>query len=301
MYVKSEGKIMGLNPEARDSGSLPPHMQSSTRACEDATRNPRWGNLRFDIGDRVTVRRKKGVWLPGTVKALWYSEASWAGTGRMAPYQVQLDAGPLVYCPTDSEDAVRDVSGSKNKRAASVSSRQGSVAGSTGGRSMLHSSASARSIPRLRSPALSVRSGVSIQGGAGGRMNSSRSVTSLTQRNSARRNVGNMVLGSQGSERGGSVRGGGSQRGGNGGGDGGRVSAQAHQRNLAATERIRQDMAKMETSLRREQMLRAESDLRASKVERAMLRLLGGAGSIKGGGSTSGSRTRGRRRNDATQ
>ena len=65
--------------------------------------------LRFGVGDRVECNA--GSWAAGHVVALWYSEPGWP-RGRVAPYQVELDDGRLIYAPADVERLIRAEPGS---------------------------------------------------------------------------------------------------------------------------------------------------------------------------------------------
>jgi len=62
-------------------------------------------SLRFKIGDLVECNTHKG-WSAGKVVALMYREASMP-PGVIAPYQVKLDSGPLIYAPADMDQVVR--------------------------------------------------------------------------------------------------------------------------------------------------------------------------------------------------
>ena len=62
--------------------------------------------LRFVMGQAVECCVGKGVWQPGTVVALWYSEAGFP-PGFFAPYQIETDDGRLIFAPEDSNRCVR--------------------------------------------------------------------------------------------------------------------------------------------------------------------------------------------------
>lgn len=70
--------------------------------------------LRFAVGDRVQCKVGPGngedAWQVGTIVQLWYRESKWP-TNRVAPYQVKLDIGPLIYAPIDEDRVCRAVSG----------------------------------------------------------------------------------------------------------------------------------------------------------------------------------------------
>ncbi len=66
--------------------------------------------MRFVVGDRVECRigphPVKG-WAPGRVVKLYYSEPNWP-PGAIAPYQVWLHDGRLIYAPQDVEQLIRE-------------------------------------------------------------------------------------------------------------------------------------------------------------------------------------------------
>eukprot|EP01041_Mallomonas_annulata_P000482 gene482-902_t len=70
---------------------------------------PRRPELRFGLDTRVQCRvgphPVKG-WAAGTVVALHYAEPSWP-PGAMAPYQIKLDDGRLIYAPQDADNVIR--------------------------------------------------------------------------------------------------------------------------------------------------------------------------------------------------
>ena len=61
-------------------------------------------DLRFKAGDRVIAFT--GEWSPGTIIGLHYREPSWA-ENMVAPYQIELDDGSLIYAPEDSDELVK--------------------------------------------------------------------------------------------------------------------------------------------------------------------------------------------------
>jgi len=63
--------------------------------------------LRFGVGDRVIVNLDAGFGhVVGVVSQLWYREPGWP-QDRVAPYQIELSDGTLIYSPRDSDDMVR--------------------------------------------------------------------------------------------------------------------------------------------------------------------------------------------------
>lgn len=70
---------------------------------------PKAPELRFDIGARVECRvgphPEKG-WAPGRVIRLYYSEESWP-PNMVAPYQIALHDGRLIFAPQDVDEVIR--------------------------------------------------------------------------------------------------------------------------------------------------------------------------------------------------
>uniref|UniRef100_A0A6U5NI70 CobW C-terminal domain-containing protein n=1 Tax=Calcidiscus leptoporus TaxID=127549 RepID=A0A6U5NI70_9EUKA len=62
--------------------------------------------LRFAIGDRVECNC--GTWTIGTVVKLFYTQKSFP-SDKVAPYQILLDDGRLIYSPADEDRVVRKV------------------------------------------------------------------------------------------------------------------------------------------------------------------------------------------------
>merc|ERR1719252_401275 len=61
--------------------------------------------LRFAVGDAVECRTSAG-WSKGKVVALMYRD-EFMPEGVIAPYQVQLDKGDLIYAPADDDQLIR--------------------------------------------------------------------------------------------------------------------------------------------------------------------------------------------------
>ena len=61
--------------------------------------------LRFQTGDRVECNSESG-WSPGVIVQLAYREPEF-GVGFLAPYQVSLDNGRLIFCPSDDDMCIR--------------------------------------------------------------------------------------------------------------------------------------------------------------------------------------------------
>lgn len=66
--------------------------------------------LRFSIGDRVEclVGRNPDLWLPGTVTKTNYADRSQFGDDFVAPYQIRLDKGGLIYAPVDDDITIKE-------------------------------------------------------------------------------------------------------------------------------------------------------------------------------------------------
>jgi len=62
-------------------------------------------SLRFTIGSKVQCNTGGG-WKSGQVVTLWYRD-EFMPPGMVAPYQVQLDDGSLIYAPSDQEELIR--------------------------------------------------------------------------------------------------------------------------------------------------------------------------------------------------
>eukprot|EP00928_Gymnodinium_smaydae_P038270 TRINITY_DN26428_c1_g2_i1.p1 TRINITY_DN26428_c1_g2~~TRINITY_DN26428_c1_g2_i1.p1 ORF type:complete len:574 (-),score=79.45 TRINITY_DN26428_c1_g2_i1:48-1769(-) len=63
-------------------------------------------DLRFRAGDRVRCNMGRGGWTPGVVVKLHYREDHWPAA-KVAPYQVQLDSGDLIFAPSDVSVVIR--------------------------------------------------------------------------------------------------------------------------------------------------------------------------------------------------
>ena len=60
--------------------------------------------LRFEVGTRVECNC--GGWEPGTIVKVFYRQSSFP-PGTVAPYQIRLDNGKLIYAPIDEDRVVR--------------------------------------------------------------------------------------------------------------------------------------------------------------------------------------------------
>lgn len=64
-------------------------------------------NLRFKIGTRIECCVGRAEWLAGTIVSLWYSEPGFPSS-FLAPYQVKLEDGRLIFAPEDSNRCIRE-------------------------------------------------------------------------------------------------------------------------------------------------------------------------------------------------
>ena len=69
----------------------------------DSAANP--SSLRFEIGTRVECQTGE-AWAPGVIVGRYYREPDWP-EGQVAPYQIQMDNGALIYAPVDSDECIR--------------------------------------------------------------------------------------------------------------------------------------------------------------------------------------------------
>ena len=71
---------------------------------------PREPELRFTLGTRVQCRIGPDPvtgWASGRVVALHYSEPNWP-PGQVAPYQIWLHDGRLIFAPADTDQLIRE-------------------------------------------------------------------------------------------------------------------------------------------------------------------------------------------------
>ena len=73
--------------------------------------------LRFAVGTRVECNC--GVWEPGTIVKVLYRQSSFP-PGTVAPYQIRLDNGKLIYAPIDEDRVIRMAHTSKERQAEEV-------------------------------------------------------------------------------------------------------------------------------------------------------------------------------------
>ena len=61
--------------------------------------------LRFGVGDKVQCRTSPNEWSAGKVVALNYHD-EYMPPGMVAPYQVKLANGALIYAPMDDDQII---------------------------------------------------------------------------------------------------------------------------------------------------------------------------------------------------
>jgi len=85
----------------------PEGLKMDFQACLATEENlkKKMKKLRYAIGDSVKCNIAK-EWKKGKVVKLMYRDESMP-PGMVAPYQVQLDGGDLIYVPADDDDCVK--------------------------------------------------------------------------------------------------------------------------------------------------------------------------------------------------
>jgi G3E family GTPase len=86
-------------------------LRDGFRSClfTEEERAKRLKMLRFRIGDAVECNTGKKKWSKGKVIALMYRD-DYMDDGMVAPYQVELDNGDLIYAPADENFLIRRAS-----------------------------------------------------------------------------------------------------------------------------------------------------------------------------------------------
>ena len=69
--------------------------------------------LRFTVGERVQCKTSATSWKKGCIVALNYREESWP-VSRVAPYQIQLDTGVLIFAPQDDGHLIKADNGTED-------------------------------------------------------------------------------------------------------------------------------------------------------------------------------------------
>ncbi len=69
--------------------------------------------LRFKVGDRVEANAADGGWKTGKIVELMY-RSDFMPQGFVAPYQIQLEDGTLIYAPADDNACVREAHSTSN-------------------------------------------------------------------------------------------------------------------------------------------------------------------------------------------
>jgi G3E family GTPase len=83
-------------------------LKTAFAACADSVeaRDKKLKSLRFAVGDKVKCKTGGDTWSPGTVASLMYREEGMP-PGVVAPYQVKLDSGELIFAPADTDELIR--------------------------------------------------------------------------------------------------------------------------------------------------------------------------------------------------
>lgn len=82
------------------------NLRKGFAAClADNSLTKRMKALRFAVGDKVKCKTGAG-WEAGTVVKLMHRDRGMP-PGVVAPYQVELNSGDLIYAPADSDDLIR--------------------------------------------------------------------------------------------------------------------------------------------------------------------------------------------------
>ena len=96
------GLVAPYQLHLEESGALI-FAPEDSRACVRATRLQR---LRFAVGDAVECNLGER-WAKGVVVDLMLTRDAAMASGVVAPYQVQLEGGGLIYAPEDAEGTIR--------------------------------------------------------------------------------------------------------------------------------------------------------------------------------------------------
>jgi len=83
-------------------------LKASFEAClaNDGNQDKKLKQLRFAVGDTVECKTGRDKWSKGKVVVLMYRDDTMP-PGMVAPYQVQLDGGDLIYAPEDIDELIR--------------------------------------------------------------------------------------------------------------------------------------------------------------------------------------------------
>ena len=85
-------------------------LEASFKAClwSAEAQQKKLDALRFKVGDRVECNAARG-WSKGTIVALLYRNPGMPA-GFVAPYQIKLDNGDLIYAPMDDDRVIKAAS-----------------------------------------------------------------------------------------------------------------------------------------------------------------------------------------------
>jgi len=79
-------------------------------AATDEALEAKKAKLRFKVGDKVECNTGGGKWSVGSIVAHLYRD-EYMPPGMVAPYQVRLDSGDLIYAPEDINEVIRKAKG----------------------------------------------------------------------------------------------------------------------------------------------------------------------------------------------
>lgn len=83
-------------------------LEAAFRAClaTPEKKKAKLEALRFKVGDAVSCNTGKKEWIAGKIVAQMYREEGMP-SGVVAPYQVLLDNGDLIFAPMDDDRVIR--------------------------------------------------------------------------------------------------------------------------------------------------------------------------------------------------
>jgi len=83
-------------------------LTAAFKACQATpdAEDKRRKALRFSVGTRVECKTGATAWSPGEIVALLYRD-EFMQPGVVAPYQIKLDDGNLIYAPADEDAVIR--------------------------------------------------------------------------------------------------------------------------------------------------------------------------------------------------
>jgi hypothetical protein len=107
-----ESKLVFIGKEL-DSDALNASFNACLATPENMQRKIE--QLRFGVGDKVECKTDEDTWSPGVVVQLMFREDG-MHPGLVAPYQIKLDDGELIYAQADSDCLIRQVKRRSGRR-----------------------------------------------------------------------------------------------------------------------------------------------------------------------------------------